>query len=285
MILKDSLKSFHKVLDGLYDKVEIDSFFYLLVAKYYKVSRLDLAVQPDYQVKEYQKLFNALNLLKEEYPIQYILGETEFFGLTFQVNAHTLIPRPETEELTEIIIEKLKRSKKHLKILDIGTGSGCIAISLAKHLPNSKIYALDISKEALKLAQSNAELNNVKITLIEADILNSDTWDTEFKKQQFDVMVSNPPYIREKEKLLMKANVLNHEPHLALFVNSENPFLFYESILEYAVHNLSSKGLLFFEINEYLGKEIMTLMRKYDFTQTELKQDLFKKDRMIIASM
>lgn len=282
MNLKEVQNTFHTELDDLYGKEEVDSFFFILIEAFYKVSRLNLAMNPSATENDYELIFNALQLLKQEQPIQYILGETEFYGLPYKVNEHTLIPRPETEELVEWIIKKEPRFKtQSLKILDIGTGSGCIAVSLAKNLPKATVYALDISKEALKVAKLNAELNDVKVEFIEANILKADTWNTEFKNLNFDVIVSNPPYVRELEKQQMQPNVLNNEPHLALFVKDENPLLFYNAITQFAVNNLSQNGMLFFEINEYLGKEMIQLLVENKFADIVLKQDIFKKDRMI----
>ncbi|MFI1772166.1 peptide chain release factor N(5)-glutamine methyltransferase [Thalassobellus citreus] len=280
MKLKDIQNTFHQKLDALYEKEEVDNFFYILIEEYYNVSRLQLALDLDYDVQDIQRIFNALNLLEEEKPIQYILGETEFYGLPFKVNEHTLIPRPETEELVEWIIKEYKNYNSEIRILDIGTGSGCIAIALAKQLKCAKVYALDISKDALKVARKNAELNEVDIEFIEADILNIDEslFDSEFK---FDIIVSNPPYVRDKEKDLMKANVLNNEPHLALFVKDENPLQFYKSITDFAIKKLKESGQLFFEINEFLGKDMIRLLLKTNFKNIQLKQDIFKKDRMI----
>lgn len=281
MNLKDLQNTFHLELDVIYDKEEVDSFFFMLIESYYNVSRLKLAMEPQFSVDSYEAILNALNLLKEEQPIQYILGETEFYGLPFKVNQYTLIPRPETEELVDWIISKLKNQYSEIRVLDVGTGSGCIAISLAKNLSNAKVYALDVSKEAINMAKNNAQSNDVDVEFIEADILNNETWDSDFKKMKFDVIVSNPPYVREQEKQLMKPNVLNNEPHLALFVNDENPLLFYKAITEFSVENLTKKGELFFEINEYLGKEMIQLLVDSNFKNIELKQDIFKKDRMI----
>jgi release factor glutamine methyltransferase len=282
MNLKEVQNTFHKELDNLYVKEEVNSFFFILIEAFYKVSRLNLAMNPDATVDDYEVILNALQLLKKEQPIQYILGETEFYGLPFKVNKHTLIPRPETEELVEWIINKESRLKtQNLKILDIGTGSGCIAVSLAKNLPNATVYALDISKEALKVAKQNTELNDVKVEFIEANILKPDTWNSELKNSNFDVIVSNPPYVRELEKQQMQPNVLNNEPHLALFVKDENPLLFYNAITQFAVNNLSKNGMLFFEINEYLGNDMIKLLSANNFINIELKQDIFKKDRMI----
>jgi len=307
MKLKDIKNKFHEVLYAIYGKEEVDSFFFMLIDAYYKVSRIQLAMEPDFKIKNQDAIINALEALKQEQPIQYILGETEFYGLPFKVNKDVLIPRPETEELVAWVISEVKnkiqisqteryvQSKAEvsrstgINILDIGTGSGCIAISLAKNLPHAKVYALDVSKKALQVAKQNAELNNVEVEFIETDILKPDEmrqkteaiWNLEFENLEFDIIVSNPPYVRVKEKMQMKNNVLNNEPHLALFVKDENPLLFYEAISGFAVHKLNDKGLLFFEINEYLGNEMIQLLKAKQFRNIELKQDIFKKDRMI----
>ena len=290
MKLKAIQNIFHKELDATYTKEEVDSFFYMLIANYCGVSRLSLAMQPDYQMDDDTKLFDALALLKQQKPIQYLLGETEFYGLSFKVNEYTLIPRPETEELVQWVFdeltiknEKLIITDKVLRILDIGTGSGCVAISLAKHLSKAKVYAVDISEEALLVAKANAEINHVDVTFLNVDILNTDTWEIVFKDFEFDVIVSNPPYVREQEKQMMKPNVLDNEPHLALFVKDDNPLLFYEAISRFAVDKLSRRGLLFFEINEHLGNEMVNLLHRHHFSNIELKQDIFNKDRMVKA--
>ncbi|GAA3577364.1 peptide chain release factor N(5)-glutamine methyltransferase [Snuella lapsa] len=271
-------------MDRIYDKNEIDSFFFILIETFYGVSRIDLALKPDEIVGNEEHILTALGALELEQPIQYIIGQTEFYGLNFKVNEHVLIPRPETEELVEWVLLKLKTkhsSHKTLNILDVGTGSGCIAVALAKNLPNAKVYAFDVSKEALTVTKRNAELNDVAIEYVEADILNSDTWSKDFKSLKFDAIVSNPPYIREQEKQFMKGNVLNNEPHLALFVKDEDPLLFYRAITNLAVKSLQGVGMLFFEINEYLGNEMIQLLKSYNFSEIELKQDIYKKDRMI----
>ncbi len=289
MRLKNIQEIFHVSLESLFTKEEIDTFFFLLTEDYYGITRLKLALNVDMELVNPQPLIKALELLKEEKPIQYILGETEFFGLNFKVNEHVLIPRPETEELVDWIIschsesfdlaqDRLHEESQQLKILDIGTGSGCIAVSLAKNLPNAKVYALDVSKEALKVAKQNAELNNVEVEFIEDNILSPMT---EARRSKFDIIVSNPPYVRVKEKELMKPNVLENEPHLALFVEDDNPLLFYKAISEFAKINLKNDGKLFFEINEYLGNDMIQLLKSYNFKEIELKQDIFKKDRMI----
>lgn len=279
MKLKDIQNTFHKELDAIYATEEVDSFFYLLIDHYYELTRIQLALNPDYFVNKPSSILNALNLLKQQKPIQYIIGKTEFFGLPFKVNKHTLIPRPETEELVAWVIKEFANNNKTLTVLDVGTGSGCIAISLAKKLPHAKVYALDISAEALKIAKQNAALNNVEVAFFEADILTSYHKKLLVSKK-FDIIVSNPPYIREEEKQLMQANVLNNEPHIALFVKDKNPLLFYEAISQFAVNNLTKKGMLFFEINEYLGRDMIALLHT-NFSNIELKQDIFKKDRML----
>ncbi len=278
MKLKDIQNTFHQELGAIYASEEVDSFFYMLIESYYKVTRLQLAMDSEFAIENKNDILNALDLLKNQKPIQYILGETEFYGLPFKVNEQTLIPRPETEELVEWVL-KYSAKIKQISILDIGTGSGCIAVSLAKYLPNSKVYALDVSNEALNMAKQNAELNNVNVQFVNADILNSETWD--FEDLKFDVIVSNPPYIREQEKKFMKPNVLDYEPHLALFVKDKNPLRFYEAITRFAVDNLEENGMLFFEINEYLGNQMIQLLNDNNFNNIRLKQDMFKKDRMI----
>tara|TARA_R110001583_G_scaffold166524_2_gene319283 strand:+ start:327 stop:1181 length:855 start_codon:yes stop_codon:yes gene_type:complete len=281
VLLKDIQNIFHNELDTIYDSTEVDAFFYRLIDSFYGVSRLQLALNQAYKIEETDEIDNALILLKKEKPIQYIIGETEFFGLIFKVNENTLIPRPETEELVDWILKE--GTDRAVNVLDIGTGSGCIAIALAKNMPNAKVYALDISKAALKTAKLNADLNKVKIEFIEADILTIGHAELVSVSHKFDVIVSNPPYIQEKEKPLMKPNVLNNEPHLALFVKDENPLLFYEAITEFAIHNLTKNGQLFFEINEYLGRKMIRLLIDNNFKNIELKQDILKKDRMIKA--
>ena len=229
--------------------------------------RIDITLQPDFEVN-YQVLehfLNAITRLKTYEPIQYIIGQTEFYGLSFKVNSHTLIPRPETEELVELVINNVKlKSTQPLSILDIGTGTGCIAISLAKHIANAQVFAVDVSDDALKVAKENAVLNGVNVEFIKVDILN---WQSESKLQDltFDIIVSNPPYVRQLEKAEMKTNVLQHEPHLALFVDDANPLQFYQAITQFASQKLQPNGHLYFEINQYLGDEMLQLLQSYHF--------------------
>jgi len=198
--------------------------------------------------------------------------------LDFEVDSTVLIPRPETEELVEWIIQSQKSEMEveNLKILDIGTGSGCIAISLAKNIPKATVFAIDVSEKALATAQKNATINEVNVTFISKNIL-----ETEDLEQQFDVIVSNPPYVRELEKQEIKKNVLDNEPHLALFVEDNDALVFYRKIAELAQRNLSPHGQLFFEINQYLGKEMIDLLEKMGFKNIELRKDIYGNDRMI----
>ena len=269
---------FTESLSPIYDKDETENFFFLILEHLKGISRVNLALNPDLEFSEdeIQKMNFYLNELKNQKPIQYLLGVTEFFGLRFDVNPNVLIPRPETEELVEWILSENK-DKKELKILDIGTGSGCIAISLAKNL-KAEVFAFDISEEALKTAQINSDNNHTFVHFIEFDILN-DVWEGE----KFDIIVSNPPYVRELEKHEIKPNVLENEPHLALFVSDKNPLIFYEKITDFAKNHLSENGQLFFEINQYLGKETIQMLQQKGFADIVLKKDIYGNDRMILA--
>ena len=285
MVLKELQNIFHIELDAIYGKHEVDSFFYLCTEHYLSIPRIQLTLEPGLAIikSETDTFFKVIEHLKLQKPIQYLLGETEFFGLRFKVNDSVLIPRQETEELVDLIIRSVTLStvKKSLNILDIGTGSGCIAISLAKNLPNAKIYALDISKEALKVAKQNADLNNVEINFIEASILDETCHSALDAESTFDVIVSNPPYVRNLEKQEIQPNVLDNEPHLALFVEDDNPLLFYKAITKFALNKLNDKGNLYFEINQYLGEDTKQLLVDANFENVELLKDLNGNDRML----
>ncbi|WP_299111112.1 peptide chain release factor N(5)-glutamine methyltransferase [uncultured Winogradskyella sp.] len=285
MVLKELQHIFHIELDAIYGKHEVDSFFYLCTEHYLNVPRIQLTLEPGLAMTkpETDTFFKVLEDLKQQKPIQYILGETEFYGLPFKVKEHVLIPRPETEELVDLIIRSVtaRAVGKSIKILDIGTGSGCIAISLAKNLPKAKVYALDVSSEALTMAKENAKGNNVDITFIEASILEASNWNLFFENTKFDVIVSNPPYVRELEKQEIQPNVLDNEPHLALFVEDNNPLIFYKAITDFAVKKLKPNGKLYFEINEYLGEETKQLLVDANFEAVELLKDLNGNDRML----
>ncbi len=280
MQLKSLQNFFQNGLLGYYPKEEIDAFFYRICEQHLGLRRIDVSLKPETLItsETFEYLETITSRLLTYEPIQYILGTTSFFGLEFKVDANVLIPRPETEELVAWIL-KVANPNQSLKILDIGTGSGCIAVSLAKHLPNAEVYALDVSPAALEIAQQNAEQNAVQLNCIEADVLE---WS--ITELSFDIIVSNPPYVRESEKKLMAPNVLEHEPHLALFVKNNHPLVFYKAIVELSKQVLKKDGLLYFEINEYLGDETKALFSSDDFDDLQLNTDIFAKNRMMRAS-
>ncbi|MDR0725065.1 MAG: peptide chain release factor N(5)-glutamine methyltransferase [Prevotellaceae bacterium] len=225
------------------------------------------------------KIIEALNKVAQNIPIQYVLGETEFYGRKFYVNENVLIPRCETEELVDLVINENRSGE--VNILDIGTGSGCIAISLDCELPGAKVYAVDISAKALKVASQNSNYNKAGVVFAEYDILGN----AEFPHTQaptFEIIVSNPPYVRMSEKQYMHANVLDHEPHIALFVEDSSPLIYYEACLRFAGNRLADKGKIYVEINEFLGAETLTLFRNYGYEAVLIK-DMAGKDRIIKA--
>ncbi|MDT7830640.1 peptide chain release factor N(5)-glutamine methyltransferase [Pricia sp. S334] len=286
MLLKEIKNIFHKELDSAYSKEEVDSFFYLLIEHYLGLERFVLALQPNLTVtkEEEQPLFEALTQLRQYRPIQYIIGNAHFMEMDFKVDENVLVPRPETEELVRWIIEDLHGKDSRArngspKILDIGTGSGCIAVSLAKNLPAAEVFALDISEKALAIAQKNAGVHRVCVEFLKKDILNWDSRETEF-----DIIVSNPPYVREQEKGAMHKNVTSQEPELALFVSNENPLQFYEAIARFAMKGLKENGSLYLEINQYLAKETEQLLKSHNFSEIELRNDMFGNERMIKCS-
>jgi release factor glutamine methyltransferase len=281
MNIIDLKNQFFTELKSIYPETEILSFFNLLINFRLKLSRTDIALNPQLKVEDNDLMFlqSAIKKLQKQQPIQYIIGETDFFNLTFKVNPNVLIPRPETEELVEWILSE-NHKKNTINILDIGTGSGCIAISLAKNLPNANVYAIDISPKAINTAAINAKNNNVNINFIETDILKISKLNN-----TFDIIVSNPPYVRELEKTEIQQNVLANEPHLALFVKDQNSLLFYNKIADLAKQHLTKNGNLFFEINQYLSEETLNLLKEKGFKNIELRKDIFKNDRMIKASL
>ncbi|QWX82562.1 peptide chain release factor N(5)-glutamine methyltransferase [Cellulophaga sp. HaHaR_3_176] len=278
MYLKEIKNIFHLELDVVYGKEEVNSFFYMLIEHYLELERFILALEPNLVISKEEEtpLFDALSRLKLEIPIQHIIEKAHFMDLDFKVSKNVLIPRPETEELVRWILDDVLNDNTDLKILDIGTGSGCIPISIKKNLPKANVSSVDISDNALQIAIENAKVNRVEVEFVHASIL-------EINKlhQKFDIIVSNPPYVRELEKKKMNGNVLKHEPELALFVTDEDPLLFYRKITEFAVHNLEKGGVLYFEINQYLGKETQQLLEEANFSDIELRQDMFGNDRML----
>ena len=288
MKLKELGVKFDVALALLYGKEEANAIFLLAIEHYLKLNRSLYSLKKEYELADNELItFEfVIDQLIAGKPIQYILGETVFYGLTLKVTDAVLIPRPETEELVEWIIEKIKGSQP-ITILDIGTGSGCIAISLKKNLPNADVFALDISAKALAIAKQNAALNEVELSFIEQDILTSST--SHLPSSIFhlpsSVIISNPPYITQTEKGHMHENVLKNEPHLALFVSDENPLIYYEAIADFALINLKENGLLFFEINEHLGIATVNMLSAKKFNAIELRKDMQGKDRMICCSL
>ena len=279
-LVRDIRKYYCEQLCSIYDKDEANAMILILLEHYFNIDRIKMALEPDLRISESEMLtfhFAVKDLLKNK-PIQYIIGETEFCDLKFKVNENVLIPRPETSEMIYKIVERQKtKDKRQLSILDIGTGSGCIAISIAKQIPTSKVYALDISEKALEVAKENASNNNVDVTFIHDDILSLKNK----IETKFDIIVSNPPYVRELEKAEMRNNVLDWEPHNALFVSNDDPLIFYRNILEFAKTNLNQEGEIWFEINEYLGKEMTDLCKEYGFSDVEIFKDFRGKERAL----
>lgn len=280
MKLKDIKEIFHKELDKEYRLEEIDSFFFRLTGDYFDILRIDLVLTPDMVLskEDESKLFAALSQLKTHKPIQYILGHTTFYGLDFKVNEFTLIPRPETEELVDWILKDHSGHYSALSVLDIGTGTGCIPICIAKYLPNAKVEAFDISGEALQLARINARENCVEVGFDEKDVLTLDTLD-----KQYDIIVSNPPYVRIMEKEEMSANVLENEPGLALFVSDEDPLVFYKKIAKLGQIALRPDGVIYFEINQYLSDEMKEMMAGFGYRNIDLRKDINGNYRMLKA--
>lgn len=286
MKLAELKLQFFKELANLYPKEESRTFFNWICQQRLGLKPFEISVKGEQTLKDEQLRFfeKALADLKLEKPIQYILGKSYFYSMEFMVNEHTLIPRPETEELVSMIIEDNKTHPRPLRILDIGTGSGCIPISLAKHLTHAELYAIDISKDAIKLAKENAMKNQVVVRFGEIDILKASLLSNLFTKvDQFEVIVSNPPYVRELEKATMKNNVLKYEPQSALYVSDENPLLFYEQITKLAACHLKTNGRLYFEINQYLGDQTKDLVINAGFKEVEVIKDTFGNDRMLSA--
>jgi release factor glutamine methyltransferase len=250
----------------------------IIIEYFFDMSPTQIMVKEDIQPvskETEQHLLQVINAIKTGEPVQYTLGETEFYGLTLFVDRSVLIPRPETEELVDLIIKE--NTGFNGQFLDIGTGSGCIAISLAKGLPDAKGFALDISKEAIAVAMDNMQKVGVSLQFFSGDILE----EREFPDGKLDLIVSNPPYIREQEKAEMSKNVLDHEPGLALFVPDEDPLRFYKAVGEFGIANLSEDGKLYFEISEFFGSETKSLLESQGYKDVVVIQDINGKDRMV----
>jgi release factor glutamine methyltransferase len=279
--MQQTITSIQAQLNGLYPANEIQTFVYWILESVCNRNKAAVLSDKDKPISsgERIRIQAIIEELKQYRPIQYVLGETEFYGLKFKVNEAVLIPRPETEELVDLIINGERRMENGERILDIGTGSGCIAVALAKHLPKAEVYGLDISEEALKIARQNAETHAVNVHFFQHDILNPFT----VCPSSFTVIVSNPPYIAPEEKKDMSRNVLDYEPHQALFVPQEEPLLFYERIAEIGLKQLEEGGSLYFEISAFRGKETEVLLKRKGYSRVKLFKDISGKDRMIKA--
>ena len=265
-------------MQGICPDSEALSIAKLLLTQHFGFTQLELYGGKDKHLSENEQkeLDIILRRLQNNEPIQYVLGKETFCGLTFEVNPNVLIPRPETQELVEWIVKE--NSTSGLRVLDIGTGSGCVAVSLAKKLKRADVTAWDISESALQVARRNAELNEVDVCLKQVNVLNLlDQTD------RFDMIVSNPPYVTNTEKQSMERNVLDWEPEIALFVSDDDPFLFYERIADIGMDILRTNGKLYFEINQHFGKEIKNILENKGYHQVELRKDMFGNDRMIKA--
>lgn len=275
----DLSEHYKNKLQELYTTDEIQSILNLTLENLTGNNALTIRMQKELSSETFNHALEILNELQQGKPIQYILGEANFYGFTLQVDEHVLIPRMETEELVDLII-KNHQTEQNLEIIDMGTGSGCIPIALAKHLNYKVITAADISPKAIRLAKLNALNNQVSILFKEIDILE---WDLVFAAEQYDIIVSNPPYIRNLEKEDMHKNVLAYEPHLALFVEDHAPLLFYTTIADFALQHLKTSGKLYFEINQYLGTETQDMLRKKGFKNVLILNDINGAQRMIAA--
>jgi release factor glutamine methyltransferase len=278
MVIHEVIKMIRDDLSPLYSREEVNSFTSILFEHIIGLSRLKVHLNNQEQIPDAKltKFEEIVNRLKNYEPIQYILGETEFYALLFKVDPSVLIPRPETEELVDWVLKDYQNSR--LNILDIGSGSGCIPIALAKNLPYAKVEGWDISGDALTVARENACINNVSVHFDNIDILK---WQTYNLPKMYDIIVSNPPYVTLSEKQSMLPNVTEYEPHLALFVPEDDPLVFYRKIADFALSRLKPEGRLYFEINEKLGNDLINLLREKGFGEVLLRKDINGRDRMI----
>ncbi len=279
-LVSDLLKVFRASLNGIYDNRETDNFFFLAMEKYIGLTKTQILAQRELKVSE--SVINStealINSLKNNIPIQYILGETNFYGLKLITDSRALIPRPETEELVHLLINDFKNTKKIISVLDIGTGSGCIAIAVKKNISDAEVFAIDNSESALSLARENALKNEVQINFVLMDICVSENRNS---LPLHDVIISNPPYVRESEKKFMQPNVLDYEPHNALFVTDKDPLIFYRQILHLSEEKLKPGGTIYFEINEYLADELLNQVTKFSL-QAKIRNDIYGKPRFCI---
>ena len=263
-------------LNGLlknYEKNEIKSLTYITIQKIIGLDKSKTIINSNKKLSDFQikKINNILNRLKNNEPIQYILNESKFYDLDFKLNSNVLIPRPETEELVKIALNHTFND-----VLDVGTGSGCIAITLAKKT-NANITGIDICKNAILTAKENSRINNVKVNFLKKNIFHYNT------TKKFDLIISNPPYVLESEKILIKKNVIDHEPHTALFVNDNDPLIFYKKIISFGKKRLKNNGMILFEINEKKDQDIFNLLQKEGYFGIKIFKDIYNKNRFAKA--
>lgn len=281
MTIRDAKQAIIEAIEPMYDNREGINIATMLIEELTGLSKMNQFLQKQSILSE--ELVSKLNLqidrLRQGEPVQYIIGKAWFMELAFMVNAATLIPRPETEELVDALLKYLKlNDNKKVHILEIGSGSGCIPISIGKYYPNATITSVDISENALMIARKNAQEIGVEINWKQLNFLDQTQWNN---LETYDIIISNPPYIRKTEAASMHTNVLNFEPHTALFVDDNDPLIFYKAIHGFCKHHLNSKGAVFLEINEGLGKETAELFNK-GFT-VEIRKDMQNKERMVLA--
>jgi release factor glutamine methyltransferase len=280
--LADLFNYYSLQLVDLYDKEELYAIFELVCEYYLGFNKLDVKSKLNDNINQSEliNIYNTCNELKTGKPIQYILKEAYFYELRFYVNASTLIPRPETEELVYLIMKTLSNGVYGLNVVDIGTGSGCIPIALKKHFENSKFCGIDISENAIKIAGSNAILNNVDVEFFNCDILNT----THILNLKFDCIISNPPYVLHSEAINMEKRVLDFEPSLALFVEENDPIIFYKKIIDLCLNSLSENGFLFFELNPLFANDVMNYADSANLFKTiEVIKDMSGKQRFLKA--
>ena len=296
MTIGEIYKQFVEQLQTIYDEREsenITDWVFESIANNKRSDRIS-DKQKQFSDSVTQQLNTVLQRLLTHEPVQYILGEAWFYKMKFFVNEYVLIPRPETEELVEWVVEGIRNKKLEIRnkkvseltthnspftILDIGTGSGCIAIALKKELPDAEVFAIDVSEDALHVAKQNAQDQNASINFLQIDFLNEDYWQS---LQSFDIIISNPPYIPEDEKSKLARNVVDNEPHLALFVSDEDPFIFYRKIASFSEQHLKENGKVFVEVHEDFSKEVQQIFAEKNFT-TEIKKDMCGRERMVKA--
>ena len=278
MTLIDVRNYYRKTLKDYYSKNEIDFYFKILINSFFNWDSTLIALNPKKQLTklESSKLIKTINNLKKFKPIQYITGESFFMGLKFKVNKNVLIPRQETEELVEWIINDNLDFQNKINAIDIGTGSGCIAIALSKKKRNFNLTAIDNSDKSLLVAKENARLNKVKINFINNDILKPLN-----DKTIYDIIISNPPYIADSEIKNIEDKVLKFEPYNAIFVDKKNPLIFYKAIIDFSLSNLKKEGKIYFEINPIFYNSLLTLIESYNKFNLVVKKDISNKNRMI----